>query len=89
MAVGGILPMPVWVLGGDPVGVGAGGRKGEAVRLVWFGRFVGCAGTMALWSVLALLSLRGDPGRPRLGHFHLLTGPLQLRVSGTGVYIGA
>lgn len=84
MAVGGLLPMPVWVLGGDSVGVGVGGRRGEAIRLVWFGRFVGCAGTRALGSVLALLNLREHPGRPSLSPFHLVIGPLYLRV--TGVY---
>lgn len=61
MVVGGLHPMPSWVFGGDPVGVGAGGCRGEASRPAWFRRSVGCAGTMALWSVLALLSLRGDP----------------------------
>lgn len=60
MAVGGLLPMPAWVLGGDSVGVGAGGRRGEAIRLLWFGRFVGCARIRVLGSVLALPSLRGD-----------------------------
>lgn len=34
--------------------------QGEASRPVWFRRSVGCTGTMALQSVLALLSLRGD-----------------------------
>lgn len=51
MAVGGLLPVPAWVLRGDRVGVGAGGHRGEALRLVWFRRFTGCAGTMALGSV--------------------------------------
>lgn len=32
---------------------------------------------------------RGHPGRPRPCPFHLLPGPLQLRVSGTGVYVRA
>ena len=32
---------------------------------------------------------RGHPGRPRLCPFHPIPGPLQLRVSGTSVYIRA
>lgn len=31
-----------------------------AIRLLWSRRFVACAGTVALGSVLSLLSLRGD-----------------------------
>lgn len=31
LAVGGLLPMPAWVLRGDSVGVGAGGHRGEAL----------------------------------------------------------
>lgn len=50
------------------MGVGAGGRRGKAIRLVWFGRFVGCAGIRVLGSILALLSLRRDTqGRSPLG----------------------
>lgn len=36
------------------------GVVGLAIRLLWLGWFVDCAGTVALGSVFALLSLRGD-----------------------------
>lgn len=36
------------------MGVGGGGRRREAIRLVWFGRFVGCAETWVFGYAMAL-----------------------------------